>query len=168
MNDKLQELNDKIEAWQLSVKRQIAPPNYFNKYIFRIGFLLIAVLLLYDFTLNNYSFTSYYVECPEDKIYCINPIHLCSAQPHKEESSSVGGFTVYTLNTFEYTCYDTKDDIPRNGCPDNICEQFYLRPGEKHGRKDALTQYGNVIVFALLGLAFAANHLYYKKYVEAK
>jgi hypothetical protein len=166
MINKLQQLNDKFAAWQERMQRSVAPPNYFNKHIFRIAFLLIAVLLLVDLHLNNYSARSYYVECPENQLQCINPVHLCSAQPAELTQAQDGGFNMQLYQQVTYSCYKTRADIPANLCPNNICERFYLNPGEKYGRRDVLTEYGDLIILLLILIAFLCNHLYFKKYAR--
>ena len=122
---------------QINLKKKF--PQYFNLWIFRIGWVLMALLLVSEYVANDNSFTSIYVTCDADQ--CINPFYLCSNYDWKDVSLFE-----------ERTCQSVN-----NFCPEDMCYKKYLARGETYGRQGAGW---NEILLILLGILLV-NHVWY-------
>lgn len=126
------------------------PQDYFNKRVFRAGFILMFLLLLAvwasaDFDLGK----NIYMECPKDVTggYCINPFYGCGMN----------------LNPVLYDCPLKSKDI-KEYCEGGICEREFLYPGESLGKKPSILYNESFfIVFLILLSCFIVNDLIYRK-----
>jgi len=130
-------------------------PGYFNKSIFRLIWLLLLVLIIWDLSLNHWNFQTISLSCPENSLNdCRNPFYTC----RDSNSSNPFSFNFQELNTLN-NCYN--GEPPAFICDKGYCDIEYLKPGEHLGRNDLLSKFGELILLLLVPLAFLLNHLNY-------
>jgi hypothetical protein len=146
---KIKQLLEKIkDAWSYEIlpKANLRKkfPDYFNMYILRTAWVMLAALIIFEFFANGNSFVATYVSCPADALggQCMNPFYDCA-----------------NINISEMKFgYPTSCSADPPLCDDDMCNRPYLQAGESYGRKGA----GAFEVFLIVGGAFLINHLYYK------
>lgn len=119
-------------------------PGYFTKIIFRVGLLLMVLVFVITFVTNDFTFKSFYVECPKDSPRpCVNPFYFCNAD------------TVIT----DEPC-PVKN--PLEVCAKGYCRDQLLFPGNYIGEKPNLMyRLSYSLLMAILAVTFVVNHLWY-------
>lgn len=133
-------------------------PNYINKWVFRVYFVIIALVLSAIIYQNGGLTSSFYLECPQDAVKCINPFYKC--RPGRDKSNE-GFYDPYNPKGDGFYCFE---DTRQEYCDKGLCEKEYLLGGEYIGNKPSpLYEWFYFILLGGLILAFMLNHLIYKK-----
>lgn len=122
-------------------------PGYFNVWIIRSAFIFIALLGIISLFANQGQLTSYWAECPSDRLEpCLNPLYQCNETEvfHQE------------------VCAYHKD----NFCAmhEEMCTTRYIQPGQTIGKQPSfLFANFNMISLGIILLAFGINHLVWER-----
>jgi hypothetical protein len=127
--------------------------NYFNKWFFRAGFLLMICFFAYGFYLNDYKMYNMYITCPLEKHQpCNNPMFACTDFVYGNSFISITG--------------DCNFEIPewaKPYCDKGWCSKRMIMPGESIGMKpNYIIAHPWAIAFAILGIVLILNHLAYE------
>ena len=144
---KVSDILTKVKSW---LSQDIAPeinlrkkyPNYFNMWVIRGMWVLLAVLVAGEYLANNNSFTSVFVECKDPK-GCLNPFYECP--PEYLNISNI--YTLEPKQCVEVAVF----------CPEQMCKKEFLTYGEKYGRQGI----GFLEVMLILAGGLLCNHLVY-------
>jgi hypothetical protein len=118
------------------------PKDYFDKRIFRSAIVLLIILAVPAFFMDDFG-TSLYFSCESEK-GCINPCYDCYNQNPTVEPCS---------NKLLSLCNEYSD----KSAP-------YIQSGESLGKAPSkYFRIFNYIVTLVIGLAFGLNHLFYKR-----
>ena len=110
-------------------------PNYFNKKIFRGSMIIIVVLFVVAFILNDYSLSSAYISC---------------------SNKSLGGC--------ENPLYSKDKSAPYCRSVPEICQKESIAPGETIGKNPSfLVKYFASITLLITVSAFVINHICWEK-----
>ena len=116
-------------------------PGYFNKLIFRLGFVVILFLFTITMYIEDFDFSNkIYVTC-NSKLPCANTFYDCK---HK----------LFVVSNCEY--------INSLNCPHNLCNIKQIMPGQTIGDKPSFL-YRNFFAFTItiIFATFAINHNLY-------
>lgn len=61
-------------------------PGYFNKWLLRSAFIIVAILGVYVLWSNNWNLSPAYVECPIGQYICNNPFYAATGPACKTNS----------------------------------------------------------------------------------
>lgn len=138
--------------------------GYINKSVFRLGFFVMLLLLMFIIYSENLVSIELpkrlYVNCPDDSIkHCKNPYYQCDEfllgkDPCK--NLTMGNIdNCLPYNLYEIQCLDIINCY-------GICDQEYIEPGNYLGKKPGLL-YENyqLIVTIIIFLTIGINHLLY-------
>ena len=146
--DKLKEFDKKLGD-KLDLNKRF--PGYFNKWVFRLAFVLIAVMIIDAFIAYGVSGQTY-LSC-NDPAGCLNPLYVCQREDYKQ----VNGEHIVPND-----CFIEVTPAIKKSCKVIDCTKKYLSYGDSYGEKPPAYLDG---MFILIVLAFVANHLLYvKKY----
>jgi hypothetical protein len=126
-------------------------PNYFKKWIFRTGVIIMVVLLFYILFLNNFELKQHpYISCPENSLFaCKNAFFECNQNITLDYTK---------LQPEQIQC----DQIKKLGCMNGICDKEYLQAGEIVGTPPSqLITFYPLIVLGIIIICFLTNHLLY-------
>lgn len=149
--DKYKEWDKKLESKTISSKYQ----GYFNKWIFRFAMLLILIVFLVDFTMNDYNLVSFDMSCT-NQAGCNNPFYVCTQEDLNFYSTH--------LNS-QKLCRDKEitalSKIEINGT--KLANVQRLPYNFHIGRDDFIHNHGYDIIVFIFVSAFMVNALWYKK-----
>lgn len=152
--DKYKQLDKRFEKGFSKFNLGSLYPEYFNKNVFRVFFLLLLLVPAFNFYLNDYSLTAVVVTC-NDPQGCLNPVYDCA-----NEYGDV--FYSVTRAVITQNCVSYLDDEWRNKvCSIAPCDKKYLKYGAHYGRSDFLASNSVLVMFLIVLFSFIVNHLYY-------
>lgn len=150
--DKWKEWDAKLESKTIAKSKF---PGYFNKVIFRTGMALIGLIIILDFCLNGYSFTSVSMDCTFEQ-GCNNPFYVCTQQDLD--------FYKTNLNA-QKLCLDEAPSFTEGIMVGNesLSKVQRLEKGFHIGRTDILATNGFDIITGIFLFSFLVNAFWYKK-----
>jgi len=142
-------MQDKIKISDFDLQKRF--PNYFTKWIFRSGVLVMVILFFYIMFLNNFNLQQHpYISCPENSAMpCKNAFYQCNQNI-----------------TIDYTKLQAEvincKQIKELGCNNGICDKEYLQAGEVVGTPPLkIIKLFPLLVFSIILICFIVNHLIY-------
>lgn len=125
---------------RLDLKKRF--PGYFNVWVFRGAFILLACVLIYAGLVYGFSQQAR-ISCPDDGFVCVNPLYAC-VDPGVWPPSCTAAEAAFC------------DDFPA------VCARPTLSPGESVGPDvPGLVENFSLLFFLVLAGAFGLNHLLY-------
>jgi hypothetical protein len=151
-------LNDKLSFLNLSKKY----PNYFTKSIFRLGLVLMVLIICYNFYLNDFSMTNIVLDCPASAMggKCLNPAYDC--QNDLIADNILLTFNLTQIKPLDHSsCVFYTSDQRLSYCSVLPCDKRYLDAGEHYGRTDVFVDHSVEFFILIIIFCFILNHGYY-------
>lgn len=123
-------------------------PGYFTKWVFRAGFIIMALVFLFVWGADGFSFDPHVtVECDPHGDRCLNALYVCSQVNYDP-------FYLERLSNHRIENCDGVEKLCRRN--PRLCEVEWLEPGEVLG--EPLSFPSSPFLIMMFSLMFAANH----------